>query len=329
MKQIRLIALTGALLLSACGAGPVPGPAATPTATATDTPIPATAASAPAGSAVPDFAHIIVIVFENREFDSVIGNKALPNFNQTAAANTLLTQYYAITHPSLPNYLALFGGDTFKITSDCTTCFIQATSLPDQVEASGRTWRAYLENMPTPCYVGDAAPYAQKHDPFIYFDDIRLNATRCADSVVPLTSLSDDLAAGTLPNLVYIMPNLCNSAHDAAIDPFCGLSVADHWLGGMLAELLGYLEPRAASEPYLIILTWDEGQSNASCCGLPANAGGRVATILISPLARQGFQDATPYTHYSLLKTIEAAWNLPYLGNAAKDSNGLILAPWK
>jgi hypothetical protein len=80
---------------------------------------------------------------------------------------------------------------------------------------------------------------------------------------------------------------------------------------------------------YLIVLTWDEGQGNHSCCGLPAEAGGRIPVVLISPLVRNHFEDATPYTHYSLLKSISIAWSLPYLDHAADDNNVLITAPWK
>ena len=85
----------------------------------------------------------------------------------------------------------------------------------------------------------------------------------------------------------------------------------------------------ATDEPYLVILTWDEGQGNHSCCGLPESAGGRIATILISPQVKIAFQDATPYTHYSLLKTIAEAWGLPYLGHAADEENVIITVPWK
>jgi len=309
-----------------------PAPTELPSAQATQTPLPpatATPSLTPTPTLVPRFDHIFVLFFENREFGSVIGNSEMPNYNRLASANSLLTQYYAITHPSLPNYIAVFGGDTFKIASDCTDCFVNAPSLPDQIEASGRSWRAYLEDMPKPCYVGDTATYVQKHNPFIYFDPIRLNKARCERSIVPLSYLQADMASGTLPNLVYIMPNECNSAHDAAINPACGLSVADSWLGDMIAKLNVYLEPRASSESDLIVVTWDEGQGSHSCCGLPAEAGGRVPTVLISALAKSGFQDATPYTHYSLLKTIEMAWNLPYLGHAGDESNVLIVAPWK
>ena len=322
---IYLVLLTG---LAACI--PVPRTAVPPTGSSAPlTTLSPLTPSPIAPPAVPDFTHIVVIFFENREFDSVIGNLAMPNYNQYASENTLLTQYYAVAHPSLPNYIAVFGGDTFKIKSDCTKCFVKAPSLADQIEASGRTWRAYLEGMPRPCFVGSTASYVQKHNPFIYFDPIRLDKARCEASIVPLTQLDSDLAAGKLPNFVYLMPNLCNSAHDASTGSHCGLDVADHWLAGSIQKLLAYLQPRAATEPYLIVITWDEGDTNHSCCGLPAKAGGRVPTVLISSLAKAGFQDATPYTHYSLLKTIETGWGLPLLGHAADPGNVIITAPWE
>jgi hypothetical protein len=277
---------------------------------------------------VPDFTHIIIIPFENLEFGEVIGNKQMPNYNLLAAHYTLLTQYYAIRHPSLPNYIALMGGDTFGISKDCTDCFINAPSLADQIESSGRTWKAYLEDMPSPCFVGDRDNYVQKHNPFIYFDSIRLDEARCKHSVVPMTELSTDLAAGTLPNFVYIMPNLCHSLHDASpINPLCSPDTGDDWLGYVFQELQPSLD--ATGQPYLIIATWDEGTTDKSCCGLAKSAGGRIATVLISPQAKGGFQDDTPYTHYSLLKTIETAWNLPLLGHAADAGNTLIVKPWK
>ena len=151
----------------------------------------------------------------------------------------------------------------------------------------------------------------------MYFDSIRLDEERCRRSVVPLTELDADLAAGTLPDYVFITPNLCNSAHD------CSLRTADLWLSRVAAYLLVY---PAIARDGLIVLTWDEGQGDHGCCGYEPG-GGRVATILISPLARSGFQDDTPYTHYSLLKTISAAWRLPELG-LAQEAN-LITLPWK
>jgi phospholipase C len=262
-----------------------------------------------------------LIIFENKEFGTVIGNPTMPHFNRLAQEHTLLTQFYAVTHPSLPNYIAMIGGDTFGIERNCEDCFINAASLPDLIEASGRTWKTYQEDLPEPCYLGSAANYAQKHNPFVYFDPIRLDQERCERSVVPFTDLATDILAGTLPNFVFITPNLCNDAHD------CSLDVADRWLETLLAPLLPALD--TTGQPYLVVLTFDEGQGDHSCCGLPEEAGGRIAVVLISPAVKKGFQDDTPYTHYSLLKTMAESWGLAYLGRAADENNVLITAPWK
>jgi phospholipase C len=213
----------------------------------------------------------------------------------------------------------MIGGSTFDVASNCTDCFVDAPSLPDLIEASGRTWKAYMEDMPEPCYIGDTATYVQKHNPFIYFDPIRLNEVRCNQSIVPLTELEKDLSAGTLPDFVFITPNQCNNAHD------CDVNTADIWLGRHVPFLLSY---PAIKKDGLVVLTWDEGQGNHGCCGIEPG-GGRIATILISPLARRGFVDDNSYTLYSLLKTIAASWRLPYLGEAAKENNAIILAPWE
>lgn len=270
---------------------------------------------------IPNFGHIVIIIFENREFGAVIGNRQMPTYNRLAESNTLLTQYFAPTHPSLPNYLSLIGGDTFDIKTDCNDCFIDAPSLPDLIEASGRSWKTYQEDMPEACFLGDRYPYAQKHDPFVYFDPIRLDESRCKGHVLPLTELQVDLDAKSLPDFSFIVPNLCNSGHD------CPLDVVDGWLTRMVNTLLPAID--ATGEPYLLVLTWDEGQGSHSCCGLPVQAGGRVATVLVSPQAKHGFQDETPYTHYSLLKTISEAWGLDYLGHAADVNNQLIERPFE
>lgn len=300
--------------------GPGPAPTRVPSASATSTFTPVPTFTPTPKPPIPNFDHIVIIIFENKEYGTVIGNPDMPHFNQLANDYTLLTDFYAITHPSLPNYIALIGGDTLGINSDCGQCYVNAQSLPDLIEASGRTWKTYQEDMPEPCYQTDTDKYAKRHDPFVYFDPIRLDAARCSRSVVPLSDLPKDIVAGTLPNFMFITPNICNDAHD------CALNITDAWLGNLLTELVPALDRQSPN--YLIVLTWDEGQGNHSCCGLPAEAGGRVPVVLLSPLAKKSFQDTTPYTHYSLLKTISKAWNLPYLGHAADDSNSLILAPF-
>ena len=242
---------------------------------------------------------------ENEESNSLIGNSAAPYINGLAASYGLATQYYAISHPSLPNYLTLTACSTFGISSDCTTCWVGATNLADQIEASGRSWKAYLEDMPSACFIGDAYPYMQKHNPWIYYNDIRTNAPRCNAHVVPFSRLGADLGAGSVPNYVWITPNMCNDMHD------CSIATGDTWLSRQVPAILN---STAFLNGGVLFITWDEGSTNVGCC--TNAAGGRVAALVISPLARTGFQSSVAETHYSLLKTIEDSWNLPRLGGA-------------
>ena len=243
---------------------------------------------------------------ENEESSSLIGNSAAPYINGLANSYGLATQYYGVSHPSLPNYLALTAGSTFGIASDCTTCWVGATNLADQIEAGGRSWKAYLEGMPSACFVGDAYPYMQKHNPWIYYNDIRTNAVRCSAHVVPFTQLGTDLASGSVPNYVWITPNMCNDMHD------CSIATGDTWLRNQVPAILNSAAFRNGG---VLFITWDEGSTNAGCC--TNAAGGRIVTLVISPLARTGFQSSVAETHYSLLRTIEDSWNMPRLGGAA------------
>ena len=295
---------------------PLP-PSQTPTSTLTPTPT-ITPTPTPV-RLVPKLDHIVMILFENKEYTVTIGNSQMPNFNRLAKSYTLLSQYYAITHPSLPNYLAMVSGDYFGIKTDYPSKIIDATNLPDLLESHRLTWKTYQESMPAPCGLEDTLRYNQKHNPFVFFSDIRNNPDRCKQSVVPLTQLQADIQQNTLPNYAFIMPNLCNSAHD------CDVKIADDWLGKMVDQLVAY---QPLLENGLIVITWDEGTGIHTCCGL-TTVGGRVATILISSKVMPGFNDNTPYTHYSLLKTILYNWDLPELGHTADPQTTLITAPWK
>src|SRR5438128_7404117 len=212
---------------------PAPSPAATPTPTLSATAMP-TPTPTPGGT-LPNFPHVFVIVMENEESSAIVSNGAAPYVNGLLSAHGLAARYYAVSHPSLPNYLALTAGSTFGISSDCTGCFVNATNLADQVESGGRSWKAYMESMPSSCYVGDAYPYMQKHDPFIYYNDIRTNATRCAAYVVPFTQLRADLTNGTVPNFAWITPNMCNDMHD------CSIATVDAWHANVVPQILGYM----------------------------------------------------------------------------------------
>ncbi len=307
----------------AIAATATPKPAATLNQTSTSTQPAVTLLPAATGAAkVPDFDHIILIVFENQSYDAVIGSSSMPHLNAFAKQYVLMTQYYAVSHPSLPNYIALMSGGTQGITSDCTDCFVDAPNLGDVLDANGRTWKAYEENMPSACYIGNANPYVQKHNPLLYFNSIRNDQTLCQNDIVPITQLDQDLAANQLPNFSFIEPNLCNSGHD------CSKSTADSWLYQMVTKLQA---SPALGNNYLIAITYDEAATSdkSSCCGMGNKAGGRVATILISPEAKPGFTDTTPVSHYGLLKTILSAWNLPDIGFTSNPATQPITAPWK
>ena len=274
------------------------------------------------GPAIPKFSHVIVIFFENREYGDVVGSAKARNFNGYAKSYTLLTRYYGVSHPSLPNYLALLGGDTFGVRTDCLDCFINARSLPDLLESSGRTWKSYQEGLPEAGFTGPfSGTYAKKHNPFVYFDAIRNNPDRLKRGVVPLSQLETDLAAGALPDFAFISPDMCHSGHD------CDSAMSDAWLGRIGGLILASPAFDASS---LLVLTFDEGTTNQGCCGSTRLAnGGRIATILVSPLVKPGFKDPTPYSHYSLLKTIARSWGLEELGKAADPAVSPIVRPWK
>jgi acid phosphatase len=254
----------------------------------------------PTSGRLPNFSHVFVIMFENHEYGDVIGNTAAPYFNELAHTYGIGTSYDGIVHPSLPNYMALTGGHTV-FTSDCQGCTTAAPSIADQVEQSGRTWRAYMETMPAPCTTSDFAGYAQKHDPFVHYTAIVNNATRCAAHVIPKTPLLGHLASGDIASYTWITPNLCNDMHD------CPVATGDAWLKKYVTAILASPAWDATS---VIFVTFDEGESSVG-------GGGRIPLIVISPRTRAGTVVSNPYNHYNLLATIEQAWGLARLGHAA------------
>jgi acid phosphatase len=269
----------------------------------------AAAGSAGASTAsppLPAFKHIFVIVLENKAYDQVLGSQNASYLNALAHQYGLATSYYGIRHPSLPNYLALTGGDTFGIASNCTDCFVHAPNLVDQLEGAGRSWKAYMEDMPSPCFVGDAPPlYQQKHNPFIYYDSVRNDQARC-NKIVPFTQFSLDIQANALPHFVWITPNMCNDGHN------CPVSASDGWLKVWVPQIL---QSAAWKDDGVLFITFDEGEDGDGRCCTYAE-GGQIATLVISPLGKPGFTSEVAYDHYSLLRTIETTWGLPLLGKA-------------
>jgi phosphatidylinositol-3-phosphatase len=197
--------------------------------------------AAPAASSVPTPAHVVVVMEENHSYSDIIGNtSSAPYFNSLASQGALLTSSYAVTHPSEPNYMALFGGSTYGLTAD--TCPVNegsAANLGSELLASGHTFKGYSEGLPstgsTSCTSGT---YARKHSPWINFGNVP-----AADSL-PFSSFPTNYAS--LPTLSFVIPNLDDDMHDGTI------SQADSWLKKNLSAYATWAENNNS----LLIVTW-------------------------------------------------------------------------
>ena len=255
------------------------------------------AGRATAAVPVPSFDHVVVIVFENKESTKVVGNRAAPTFNAYGRRYARLTRYYGVTHPSLPNYLALVSGSTQGITTNCTDCVVEAQSLADTIEASGRTWKTYAEGLPAPGFLGPfKGRYAKKHNPFAYFRGIAEDPARRA-RIVPLSQLGRDVRAGALPSFSLVVPDLCHSMHD------CSVSVGDTWLRSQIGRFVKL--PNT-----VVFVVFDEGSTNI-------RGGGHTVALAVGKAVRPGSRYTGVTGHYGVLRTIEQAWGLPLLGRSA------------
>jgi len=262
----------------------------------------------PASLPKPRTSHVVVIVMENKEYGDVIGNRDAPYINRLAHRYGLATASYGIRHPSLPDYLALTSGSTHGIDSDCTDCHVSGPSIVDQLAHARLTWHAYMEDLPRPCFGGAAAGgYAKKHDPFMYYDAVAGNPSRCR--VVPLDRLSGDLRRGRLPTYSFIAPNLCDDTHD------CSVGTGDRFLAQLVPTLL-----RAVGPQGYVVLTWDEGTSDRGCCG--GSRGGRIPTIVAGRLVRRGGRVHRAVDDYGVLRTIEDTLGLRHLAGAGEPGHG-------
>ena len=297
LRAVGVIAALALLGVAGCGgAGPVAGSAASPSVTSAVTgrsPGAGTPASAGGArrAAVPQPAHTVVVVMENHSYADIIGNPAAPFISDLARRGALFTRSYAITHPSEPNYLALFSGSTQGVADDGCAYRFTTPNLAADLITSGKTFAGYAEGLPGPgspaCSSGD---YARKHVPWADFSNVPGSVS------LPFTSFpASDLAR--LPAVSFVIPNLCDDMHD------CSVATGDAWLN---AHIGGYAS-WAMSHHSLLILTWDEDD------GSQAN---QITTIFAGQMVRPG-RYAEPVTHYSMLATLEAAYGLPRDGQAA------------
>ncbi len=312
-KSITLVILIVActIITSCTPSTPTPVPSVTPdvTATATGIPpaetptVPAPPSATPAATSTPTsqtFSHIYVIVMENKGYEEIVGNSTAPYINSLIADYGLATNYTGVAHPSEPNYLALFSGSTQGIADDANHDF-GGQNLADQLEARGKTWRVFAQNVPPDCFTGATATggedgsgtYARKHEPAISFTDISTSPSRCAN-ITDFTHF-DPAAA----DFEFIAPNLCNDMHD------CSVATGDAFLRSFVPTILN---SPAWQQGGVLFIIWDEGEGSSY-------SSNHVAALVISQAVPKGFQSDVAHDHYSLLRTIQNAWGLDCMNN--------------
>jgi hypothetical protein len=272
---------------AAAAAGP---PAATATARATAT---ATAKGTAASMPRPD--HVVVVMFENTSASSIVGNPNAPYFNQLASSGANFTQSYAIQHPSQPNYLDLFSGSNQGVNDDSCPHTFSTDNEAAQLIAKGLTFTGYSEDLPsagsTSCSSGN---YARKHVPWVNFTNVP-----AADNQ-PFTSFPSDYSQ--LPTVSWVIPNLCDDMHN------CSIGTGDTWLKNNLDSYVQW----AKTHNSLLITTFDEDDSSSS-----AN---RIATFFNGTPVKAGTY-SEHIDHFSVLRTIEDMYGLPYAGAAAQATS--------
>lgn len=270
--------------------------------------------------AAPRYDHIFVIVDENKDLASVVGKAYAPAITALAKTYGLATHYDAVAHPSEPNYVAIVGGSTFGIHDDggLPGNSVDAPSLAAQLEATHRSWKGYYQGLPAP---GSLAPYAGnyafKHSGFLNFRSVRRDPHR-AQHIVGFDQLVADAANDALPNVALIVPDLCDDMHGV------GMNTSDcsvlNWRAlihrgddaiGRITRLLMRTPAWRSVQHCAIVLVFDEDDS-----GSTEGGGGRVPAVVITNHGPRGMVDDTPYTHYSLLRTIEDAFGLAHLAHA-------------
>lgn len=289
---------TGQAKAPTCGHGrKTCTPSPTPTTT-TPTPPPSTSTTPP-----PPAHKVMVIIEENHSQTEAI--TLMPHLASWANTYGKATAYTAATHPSLPNYLAIAGGDTFGIADDNAPSShpIAGDSVFDQTITAGKTAKTYAEGMTSNCMLSNTGRYAVKHNPWPYFNGATQRAS-CNANDVPLGTTSsgnlrNDINAGNLPNTGMMIPDLCNDAHD------CTLVTADDWLNQWVPQLMN--GPDYTSGNLTIIVTFDEDDSSA---------GNNVAFVVIDPRL-SGKVVASAANHYSLTRWLDANVGAPLLRNAA------------
>ena len=232
--------------------------------------------------------HVFIIVMENKSPDEALAG---PFTASLAAKYGVAANYRAITHPSVPNYLALTSGQTWGVQDDSFHPLGEA-DIGDQLTAAGISWRAYMEGLGPEGCINSPPPYDPGHDPFAFYGG------KCPPNVVPFTEFSADLAHAP-PRFAWISPDMCHDEHS------CPVSVGDDWLRQTVTMII---DSRSWQDDGLLFITWDEDDGNGD---------NRVLTLVVTPGIGHRVSNLA-YNHYSLLATIEDALGVSRLGHAAE-----------
>jgi hypothetical protein len=253
---------------------------------------PAAAKTKLAASSIPQYSHVVVVMEENHSYSDIIGDTTdAPYMNQLANSGALMTSSFGVSHPSEPNYMALFAGSTFGLSSDkCPVNEGTTANLGSELLGAGYTFAGYSEDLPstgsTACTSGD---YARKHSPWVNFSNVP-----AADSL-PFTSFPTDYS--TLPTVSFVIPNLQDDMHDGTI------SQADTWLNDNLSAYATW----AQSNNSLLIVTWDEDDYTEN---------NQIPTIFYGADVTTGTYDEN-INHYNLLATLEQMYGLNEVGSSS------------
>lgn len=259
------------------------------------------------GQTLPTFKHVFIVVEENNNYSSVVGNSSMPYLNSLANIYGLATQYYANTHPSIGNYFMLTTGKIIT-NNDSFTGTVTADNIVRHLLTAGKTWKSYEESLPYAGYTQpDTGNYARRHCPLSYFSDV-VNSSSEKLNLVPFTEFSTDLASGHLPSYSFITPNLCNDAHN------CSLGTADAWLKKNIAPLIS---SSVFKDGGLLLIVFDESGNDNS------HGGGRVAWVAVSPeFSKPKYKSTKLYQHQNTLRlTMQALGLTSYPGAAGAASD--------
>jgi hypothetical protein len=297
------VGLVIAFALAGCGSSTHPATSTSPGSAATaatsssppaSSPRPSgastSASSSPIASGLPQPAHVVVVVIENHAVGEVLGNPRAPFLNGLAARGATFTRFYAITHPSEPNYLALFSGSTQGLASDACPVRYPGANLASSLLEAGMTFTGYAEDLPQSGFTGcTSGGYARKHSPWVSFTNVPAQVSQ------PMSTFPSDYAS--LPTVSFVIPNLEHDMHDGTV------AQADSWLQQHLSGYATWAQTHGS----LLIVTADEDDHSAD---------NRIPALVVGAGVKAGHYGQR-YDLYGLLRLIEDMYRLPRLANSA------------